>query len=99
MAPSRAPTSTKERIMTIAVREAPSLAAPRGLDEGEAATRLGHGNGNDAHLHHSQSYLHILARNSLTFLNGVLFAIGVALLSLGRINDAITTVGVMVLNL
>jgi cation-transporting P-type ATPase E len=85
--------------MAIAVREAPSRAAPRGLDEGEAAARLGQGHGNDAHLQHSQSYLHILARNSLTFLNGVLFSIGVALLALGRINDAITTVGVMVLNL
>ena len=85
--------------MIIAVREAPPLAPPRGLDEGEAAARLGRGDGNDAHLHHSQSYLHILARNGLTFLNGVLFAIGVALLALGRVNDAITTVGVMVLNL
>src|SRR5262245_58299074 len=89
----------EEEIMTIAVREVPPLAPPRGLDEGEAAGRIGRGQGNDAHLAHSQSYLRILGRNSLTFLNGVILSIGIALLALGRINDAITTAGVMILNL
>ncbi len=83
----------------IAVQETRPVTALQGLDEREAAARHARGQGNDAHLHHSQSYGHILLRNTATFLNGVLFSVGAALLALGRLNDAITTVGVMLLNL
>ena len=83
----------------IAVQETRPATPLQGLDEREAAARHARGQGNDAHLQHSQSYAHILLRNTATFLNGVLFAVGAALLALGRLNDAITTVGVMLLNL
>ncbi|MGN6563100.1 MAG: HAD-IC family P-type ATPase [Thermomicrobiales bacterium] len=69
-----------------------------GLTTAEVALRRAQGQGNDAPLPENQTYGQILRRNLLTFLNSVLTMIGVALLVLGRVNDAVSTVGIMAIN-
>ena len=73
-------------------------AAPLGLTEAEAQQRRRDGRGNDAEDRSSRSYTRILRTNVFTFFNDILFVIGVALLALGRTNDAVVSVGLGLLN-
>ncbi len=66
---------------------------PSGLSEAEATARRARGEGNDATIGPSRTYLAIVRSNLFSFFNNILFAIGIALIALGRVNDAITSVG------
>ena len=69
--------------------------ALNGLTESDAAARHAAGQGNDATLASSRSYLQILQENIFTFINFVFLAIGVVLISLGRAGDAVLVVVVI----
>ncbi len=70
----------------------------QGLSEAEAQTRRAQGLGNNVRVKTGRSYLDILRQNVFTFMNLVLFSIGLALVLLGRPGDAIVSVGVVFLN-
>ncbi|NIO41613.1 MAG: hypothetical protein GTO41_16385, partial [Burkholderiales bacterium] len=69
-----------------------------GLSESEVAVRRARGEGNDVHLETSRSYVQILRQNAFTFINSVLFAIGIVLVLMGQVGDAVVTAGLVLLN-
>jgi cation-transporting ATPase E len=69
-----------------------------GLSQQEAAARHRRGEGNVAVSASSRSYTRILRTNVFSFFNLILFVIGAALLALGRYSDAVTSVGLGLLN-
>ncbi len=71
---------------------------PHGLSEREVVARRAQGQGNDVKLHTSRSYVDILRQNAFTFINTVLFAIGLVLILMGRTGDAVVTAGLVLLN-
>src|SRR4051812_36068864 len=83
---------------TGAERQAPSDAVPEGLTRAEAAARQRRGESNVAVSKSSRGYVQILRTNVYSFFNIILFVIGAALLALGRYNDAITSVGLGLVN-
>ncbi|MGK5113325.1 HAD-IC family P-type ATPase [Geodermatophilus sp. CPCC 205506] len=76
----------------------PAAAVPDGLSQREAEVRRRRGEGNVAVSASSRSYARILRTNVFSFYNSILFAIGAALLALGRYNDAFISVGLGLLN-
>jgi cation-transporting P-type ATPase E len=70
----------------------------QGLSQSEVLARRSSGLGNDVRLKTSRSYSQILRENVFTFVNDVLFGLGIALIALGRISDALVSVGVVLLN-
>jgi cation-transporting ATPase E len=70
-----------------------------GLSEGEVRARRAQGQGNKVKLDTSRSYLDILKQNVFTFINNILFIIGLVLIIMGRWDDAAVTAGVMLLNI
>src|SRR5262245_6745601 len=70
----------------------------QGLTEAEARARRQRGEGNDAGMQPSRSYWDIARANLFTLFNNLLFAIGAALIALGRLNDALTSVGIGLVN-
>jgi cation-transporting P-type ATPase E len=70
----------------------------QGLTEAEARARRQRGEGNDAGAQPSRSYWDIARANLFTLFNNLLFAIGGALIALGRLNDALTSVGIGLVN-
>jgi cation-transporting P-type ATPase E len=79
-------------------REHLSVSPLTGLTEQEAEKRRRNGQGNNVKLQASRSYWQILTQNLFTFLNNVLLVIGAVLVALGLYNDAITSVGLVFLN-
>ncbi|MCW2742796.1 MAG: ATPase, P-type (transporting), superfamily, subfamily [Blastococcus sp.] len=75
-----------------------SAEEPGGLTQAEAAARHRRGEGNVAVRASSRGYARILRTNVFSFFNIILFVIGAALLALGRYNDAITSVGLGLVN-
>ena len=69
-----------------------------GLTEQEAQQRRAAGRGNDIQAKSGRSYVDIVRANLFTFFNNILFAIGIALIAMGRVNDAITSVGIGLVN-
>ncbi|MFN8532954.1 MAG: HAD-IC family P-type ATPase [Dehalococcoidia bacterium] len=69
-----------------------------GLTSDEAARRRAAGQGNDLTIRTSRSYVQILRENVFTFINNVLFGLGLALVLLGRPSDALVSVGVILVN-
>ncbi len=69
-----------------------------GLSEEEAAARRARGEGNDHEIGTGRTYLDIVRANLFTFFNNLLFVIGAALIVLGRLNDAMTSVGLGLVN-
>ena len=69
-----------------------------GLSEREARERRAAGRGNNQALKSGRSYLDIVRTNLFTLFNNILFVIGVALIALGRVNDAMTSVGIGLVN-
>lgn len=74
------------------------LAHISGLKQTEVATRRLHGEVNVAPIRTSRSYGQILRENVFTFINNALFGLGIALIVLGRISDALLAVGVALMN-
>ncbi|MEO8611985.1 MAG: HAD-IC family P-type ATPase [Chloroflexota bacterium] len=71
---------------------------PRGLTENEAVKRRQNGQGNNVKMETSRSYVEIVRQNVFTFINTVLFAIGIVLVILGLYTDAFLSVGIALLN-
>ncbi|GIK66780.1 MAG: cation transporter E1-E2 family ATPase [Chloroflexota bacterium] len=69
-----------------------------GLSESEALRRRAIGQGNNVEFHTSRSYWQIIQANAFTFINTVLFGIGIVLIALGRAGDAFVTAGLVLLN-
>jgi cation-transporting ATPase E len=61
--------------------------------------RRARGQGNNVHLHSARSYVEIIRDNVFTFINNVLFGLGLALVLVGRTTDALVSVGVIAVNL
>lgn len=74
------------------------MAFVQGLSESEVMARRARGQGNDVAFQSSRSYVHILRQNALTFINAVLFAIGIILALMGRLGDATVTAGLVLMN-
>jgi cation-transporting P-type ATPase E len=72
--------------------------ALRGLSQAEVVARRKAGDGNNVTIPTSRSYQDILKANVFTFLNAVLFGIGLALVVLGLYSDALLSVGIAVMN-
>jgi cation-transporting ATPase E len=70
----------------------------QGLSESEVIARRSQGQGNDVRLQTSRSFAQILRQNAFTFINTVLFAIGIVLVLMGRTGDAVVTAGLVLLN-
>ncbi|MBK8034181.1 MAG: HAD-IC family P-type ATPase [Chloroflexi bacterium] len=70
----------------------------RGLSESEVTARRARGQGNNVKLQTGRSYVDILRQNVFTFINIVLFSIGAVLVALGRVGDAVVSVGLILLN-
>ena len=74
------------------------LASPEtGLTAGEVARRREAGQGNDAAVPSGTTYKDILKRNLLTFINVTLVGIGLVLVALGEVQNAILASGLAVL--
>lgn len=74
------------------------MTPPLGLSSPEVAARVAAGQTNAAAAPPSRSLWQIARTNLFTFFNNILFAIGVALIALGRWNDAATSVGLGLVN-
>ena len=61
----------------------------QGLSESQAAALREQGQANAVHFTPGRTYLHILRKNAFTFINCVLFAIGILLILLGQLDDAV----------
>ena len=70
----------------------------RGLSPSEVLARRARGQGNNVQLQTSRSYLEIVRENVFSFINNVLFGLGIALALLGRYSDAFMSVGVVFVN-
>ncbi|MBU1747140.1 MAG: HAD-IC family P-type ATPase, partial [Chloroflexi bacterium] len=68
-----------------------------GLSEREVLARRASGQGNGARLSTSRTYAQILRQHAFTFINVVLFAIGIVLVLMGRWSDAVVTAGLVLL--
>lgn len=74
------------------------MPVPIGLTQAEVAQRRGRGQTNAFKPPTSRSYTSILRHNLLNPINIVLYVIGLALIALGRADEALLTVGVVMLN-
>jgi cation-transporting ATPase E len=70
----------------------------KGLSEDEVIARRARGQGNDTRSETSRSYFQILRQNAFTFINSVLFTIGIVLILMGRAGDALVTAGLVLMN-
>lgn len=74
------------------------MAELTGLTEAEVLERRARGQTNAFPLATSRSYADIFRQNVFNFINIILFLIGIALVSLNRIGDAVLSVGLITLN-
>ncbi|MBZ0285814.1 MAG: HAD-IC family P-type ATPase [Anaerolineae bacterium] len=70
----------------------------QGLSENEVIDRRARGQGNNVRLETSRSYAQIIRANLFTFINMVLFGIGLILVLLGLYTDAFLSVGIAFMN-
>jgi cation-transporting ATPase E len=70
----------------------------KGLSESQVIARRERGQGNDVQFRTSRTYFQILRKNAFTFINTVLFAIGIVLILMGQMGDALVTAGLVLLN-
>lgn len=70
----------------------------QGLSDREAAARRAQGQGNTVRFHTGRSYLLILWHNAFTFINVLLFVVCSVLIWMGRLDDAVLTAGLVLLN-
>ncbi len=74
------------------------MTEPLGLTESEVLRRRAAGQGNNVNFSTSRSYWQIIQANAFTFINTVLFGIGLVLIILGHPDDAFVTGGLVMLN-
>ena len=70
----------------------------QGLTEQQVQAKRAQGLGNNVEQSSGRSYWDIARANLFTLFNNILFVIGIALISMGRVNDAITSVGIGLVN-
>ena len=85
-------------IRNSAEQEQRSTIEGQGLSEGEAADRRRRGLGNVLPMKTSRTYVQILRENVLMPVNVIMFALGLALVALGQVSDALISVGVAFFN-
>lgn len=83
---------------TILESQFPTTAEINGLTNAEVTARRQRGQGNNIKLETSRSYADIIRYNVLNLINIILFTIGAVMVSIGRVGDAVTSVGLIVLN-
>ncbi len=83
--------------MTLEVTIPPGL--PSGLSEAEAQSRRQRGQGNDVAMRTSRTYGQIIRGNVINAINIILFGLGAVMVSIGRAGDAVTSVGLVGLNM
>jgi cation-transporting ATPase E len=71
----------------------------QGLSEAEVLARRARGQGNNVPIRTGRTYAQILLENVFTFINYVLFGLGIALALLGQIGDALVSLAVVTANL
>ncbi len=76
----------------------PTAVNLNGLTDGEAAQRRARGEGNNVRIETGRTYLDILKANFFTFINIILFVIGIIMVFLGLWGDAFVSVGVVLMN-
>lgn len=69
-----------------------------GLTSQQVLERRAHGLGHHAPARSSRSYAQIFRENVFTFINNVLFILGIVLVLLGKVSDAVITVGIILVN-
>lgn len=74
------------------------MLSSQGLTEQQVQAKRAQGLGNQIKQKSGRSYWDIARANLFTLFNNILFVIGVALISMGRVNDAITSVGLGLVN-
>src|SRR5919205_191105 len=70
----------------------------QGLPEIEVAAQRSKGLGNSMPVQVSRSYFQIIRENVFNSINTILFLLGIALVLLGRVSDALVAVGVVLVN-
>ena len=70
----------------------------QGLSESQVVARREQGQGTAVQFAPGRTYLQILRKNAFTFINSVLFAIGILLILRGQIVDAVVTAGLVLMN-
>lgn len=70
----------------------------QGLSEVEVAAQRSKGLGNSMPVQVSRSYFQIIRENVFNSINTILFLLGIALVLLGRVSDALVAVGVVLVN-
>lgn len=75
------------------------MAFMNGLSNAEAQARHAQGLGNQVKISSSRTYRQIIKENVFTFVNIVLFGLGIVLILFGRVSDALVSVGVITINL
>jgi cation-transporting ATPase E len=73
--------------------------AVQGLSIEEVEARRRRGEGNDVDLPTSRSYRDIIRQNVFAFINIILFTIGLILALIGRVDDALTSVVLILMNI
>jgi cation-transporting ATPase E len=69
-----------------------------GLSTGEVIARRERGQGNVVQFQTGRTYLQIVRKNAFTFINSVLFSIGIVLMLMGQFGDALVTAGLVLMN-
>lgn len=70
----------------------------QGLTEQQVQAKRAQGLGNNVAQSSGRSYWDIARANLFTLFNNILFVIGIALIAMGRVNDAFTSVGIGLVN-
>jgi cation-transporting ATPase E len=70
----------------------------QGLTQEEVRARRARGLGNEVTAGTGRTYLQIVRKNAFTFVNTVLFGIGIVLVVMGQFGDALVTAGLVLLN-
>jgi cation-transporting ATPase E len=77
---------------------APGPTPSTGLTDAEAARRRAAGQGNDVAFAPSRSLGEIVRDNAFMSINIIIFTVGIALLAMGLVSDAVVTVGLVLMN-
>jgi magnesium-transporting ATPase (P-type) len=77
---------------------APGPTPSTGLTDAEAARRRTAGQGNDVAFAPSRSLGEIVRDNAFMSINIIIFTVGIALLAMGLVSDAVVTVGLVLMN-
>jgi len=81
-----------------AMRTSEKMTDLQGLSASEVSARRASGLGNQIQFQITRTYWQIIRQNAFTFINTILFAIGIVLILMGQFGDALVTAGLVLLN-